>query len=161
MKNLIFIVFFVISNCIYSQKDKMTLSGNWTKNLSASDINGAGNDYANSIVSATNQSLITVSPGGNGKDYVNINVHVHREDIAWHNNLTLNARRSSGGNNSNNIISGGSSFQTITGNATNPSILFSCTGEHIFVPIQYEITGISVLLPVQTYSTTVVFTLMN
>ena len=159
MKNLILIVFLVISNCLYSQKDKMTVSGNWTRDLSASDITGAGNDYASSIVSATNQSLITVSPGGNSKDYVNINVLVLREDNGWDSNLTLKVKRSSGGTNGNNIISGGINFQTISN--TSYITLFSCTGEHTFVPLQYEITGISVLLPVQTYSTTVVFTLMN
>ena len=44
MKNLIFIAFFVISNCLYSQKDKLTVSGNWSKIITTSDISDAGND---------------------------------------------------------------------------------------------------------------------
>ena len=166
MKNLFFIAFLVFTNFLYSQKDKITVSGlpilelgNWTEDLSASDINGAGNDYNSSIVSALNQSLITVSPGGASKDYVNINVLVHREDIAWHSNLTLKVKRSSSGNNGNNIISGGLTFQPISN--TNNTVVFSCTGQHTSVPLQYEISGISVLLPVQNFSTRVVFTLMN
>jgi hypothetical protein len=157
MKNLIFICILVISNCLYSQKDKLTVSGNWSKTFSASDISDAGNDYPNSFISSTNQSLITVSPGGNSTNYININVLVHREDIAWDNGLNLKIKRSTIGNGS---ISGGLTFQTIN---TTDSNLFSCTGNHTNVPLQYEITGISVLLPVpvEPYSTTVVFTLMN
>ena len=159
MKNLIFIALLITTNCLYSQKDKMTVSGNWTKNLSALDINDAGNDYASSIVSADNQSLITVSPGGKSQNYVNIDVLVHREDINWNSNLTLKVKRTSNGTNGNTIISGGEiNFQTIN---TIDSFLFSCTGNHTDVPLQYEITGISVLLPVQNFSTTVVYTLMN
>ncbi|PKP14234.1 MAG: hypothetical protein CVU08_01160 [Bacteroidetes bacterium HGW-Bacteroidetes-3] len=158
MKNLIFIAFLFISNGIYSQKDKLTVSGDWSKIITASDISDAGNDYQSSFVSLANQSLITISPGGNSNNYVNINVRVHKEDNAWHNNLNLKIRRTSNGTNGNAIISGGLSFQTITGVATT---LFSCTGNHTLVPLQYEILGVSVLLPVQTYSTTVVFTITN
>ena len=170
MKNLIFITFLVFTNFLYSQKDKITVSGlpileygNWTKILSASDINGAGNDYNSSIFSALNQSLITVSPGGASKNYVNINVLVHREDFNWNSDLTLNVRRTDKGNNGNNIISGGINFQAILN--TGYTVVFSCTGQHTDVPLQYEITGISVLLPVpdplNPYSTKIVYTLMN
>lgn len=160
MKNLIILIaFLAISNCIYSQKDKMNVTGNWARDLSAADINGAGNDYGSSIVSATNQSFITVSPGGNSNNYVNINVLVQREDNTWDSNLNLKIRRTSNGTNGNVIISPLIPFQTISN--TSYITLFSCTGTHTSVPLQYEITGISVLLPAQTYSTTVVFTLMN
>jgi hypothetical protein len=161
MKNLIFITFLIISNVIYSQKDKLTVSGNWSKIITTSDISDAGNDYPSSFISLANQSLISISPGGASKDYVNINVHVKRVDIVWDDRLNLKIRRTSNGTNGNAIISGGLIFQTI--NKDINSKLFSCTGDHTNVPLQYEITGISVLLPVpaEPYSTTVVFTLMN
>lgn len=167
MRTLFFISFLAITNCLYSQKDKMTVSGlptlengNWTKNISALDIiYGAGNDYSNSILSADNQSLITVSPGGKIQNYVSIDVLVQREDVAWLNSLSLNVRRTDKGNNGNNMISGGINFQPISN--INSTVVFSCTGQHTSVPLQYEVTGISVLVPVQNFSTRVVYTLMN
>lgn len=164
MKNLIFIAFLFISSSMFGQGIDITATGGWMNNISPSDISEAGNDYPTAYTSNVNQTLLTIIPKNYNKL---IYVYVTRSDIAWHNNLTLKIRRTSNGTNNNNTINGGLIYQTIT-NAQPPSSapspvtpLFICEGPFINLAIQYEITGISVLLPVQSYATTIIFTVMH
>lgn len=165
MKNLIFATFFVIANSLFGQGIDITVTGGWMKTISPSDISDAGNDYPAVYTSNVNQTLLTIIPKNYNKL---IYVYVTRSDIAWHNNLILKIRRTSNGTYTNSeIISGGDIYQTIT-NAQPPSNapsqvtpLFISKGPFVNIPLQYEITGISVLLPVQSYATTIIFTVMQ
>lgn len=139
----------------FGQGIEFTVTGNWTKNIAASDINEAGNDYPTSYDSNINQTLLTINPKNWNKQ---INVLVKRNDIAWHNNLNLKVKRTSNGTNGNTNISGGLIYQTITNIDAN---FFICSGYHTFIPLQYEITGISVVLPVQNYSTEIMYTVIH
>jgi hypothetical protein len=164
MKNLIFITFLVISNSLFSQGIDIIVTGGWMRNISPSDISEAGNDYPITYTSNTNQTLLTITPKNYNKT---IYVYVTRSDIAWNTNLTLKIRRTSNGTNNNINIAEGLIYQTITN--TSPPLsapspvtpLFTCNGPFINIPLQYEITGISVLLPVQSYSTTIYYTVMH
>ncbi|OGS70581.1 MAG: hypothetical protein A3F91_08845 [Flavobacteria bacterium RIFCSPLOWO2_12_FULL_35_11] len=154
MKNLIFIAFLVISNSLFGQGFDMTVTGNWTRTIDASDIGEAGSDYPATFTSNLNQTLLTIDPKNKNKTFV---VFVHKEDIAWIAALTLKIRRTSNGTNGNNSINGGLNYQVITNNDAN---FFTCSDLLTFVQLQYEITGISILLPVQSYSTSIMFTVM-
>lgn len=154
MKNLIFITFLIISYSLFGQGFDMTVTGNWTRTINASDISEAGDDYPTTYSSNLNQTLLTIDPKNKNKPFV---VFVHKEDIIWSAALTLKIRRTSNGTNGNSTISNGIDYQAIT---INDSYFFTCKDLVTFVPLQYEITGISVLLPVQTYSTSVIFTVM-
>lgn len=156
MKNLIFICFLVISNSLFSQGVDVTVTGNWMKNIAASDISEAGNDYPSSYTSNNNQTVMTINPKNWRKTTY---VSVGKSDIAWNAALTLKVRRTANGTNGNNNISGGLSFQTITNNYDTD--FFNCSDYHTLIPLQYQITGISVLLPVQSYSTTIYYTVMQ
>ncbi|NEW78904.1 MAG: hypothetical protein GZ086_05650 [Gelidibacter sp.] len=155
MKNLIFTAFLIISNTLFSQTIDITVIGSWMKTINASDISEAGNDYPAAYTSNTNQTIMTINPKNSSKL---IYVFVKKTDIDWNNNLNLKIKRNSNGTNGNSSINGGIIFQTITNIDTN---FFTCTGPFVNVPFQYEITGISVLLPVQNYSTTIMFTVMH
>ncbi len=156
MKNLTtLIAFLAISNMAIGQGIDLTVTGNWAKNIAASDINEAGNDYPASYASNINQTLLTINPTSKGKT---IYVYVKRNDIAWNANLNLKVKRTSNGTNGNTNIAGGLSYQTITNIDAN---FFTCAGYHTFIPLQYEITGISVVLPVQSYSTEIMYTVMH
>lgn len=155
MKNLIFTAFLIISNTMFSQNINITVAGSWMETINASDISEAGNDYPAAYTSNANQTSMTITPVNNNKL---IYVLVNKTDIAWHNNLNLKIKRTSNGTNGNTSINGGIIFQTITNINTN---FFTCTGPFTNLPFQYEITGISVLLPVQNYSTTIMFTVMH
>jgi len=158
MKNLIFIAFLIISNTLFSQGINISLTGNWMKTISPSDISEAGNDYPNAYTSNTNQTLLTINPKNWNKT---IYVYVTKSDIAWNSNLILKVKRNGSGTNSNGSINGGLIYQTITNEQTPVTPLFTCTGPFINIPFQYEITGISVVLPVQSYSTTIIYTVMH
>ena len=139
----------------FGQGIELTVTGNWAKNIAASDINEAGNDYPTSYASNINQTLLTINPKNDNKL---IYVYVKKTDIAWHTNLNLKVKRTSNGTNGNTNISGGLIYQTITNVDAN---FFICKGYHTFIPLQYEITGISVVLPVQNYSTEIMYTVMQ
>lgn len=156
MKNLIiFIAFLAISINMFSQGIDVTVTGNWMRTIPATDISEAGNDYPAAYASNTNQTLLTINPKNSNKT---IYVYVTRSDIAWHNNLNLKVKRTANGTNGNAAITGGLIYQTITNLDAN---FFTCQGYHTLIPLQYEITGISVVLPVQSYSTTITYTVMH
>lgn len=156
MKNLtILIAFLAISNMAFGQGIELTVTGNWSKMIAASDISEAGNDYPTSYASNTNQTLLTINPKNWNKI---ITVFVKRNDIAWHNNLNLKVKRTSNGTNGNTNIVDGLNYQTIS---NFDAYFFKCIGYHTFIPLQYEITGISVVLPVQSYSTEIMYTVIH
>lgn len=156
MKNYILIAFLVISNSLFSQGLAITVTGDWSPVINISE---AGNDYPIHYESLSSQTLLTINPKNMIKD---IYVYVTRNDIVWNSSLTLKIRHTS----TNMNIRGGVDYQTIT-NVTPPSSvpnlvaeLFTYSGTAISVPLQYEITGISVLLPVDSYSTIITYTVM-
>jgi hypothetical protein len=155
MKNLIFIAILAVSNSLYSQRVDIAVIGNWMKAIDASDISDAGNDYASAYTSNIDQTKITIIPKNYNKTNI---VYIHKEDIAWNAALTLKIRRTSGGTYVYTNINDGLIFQTIT---NNDAYFFNCQGPYVDVNLQYQITGISVLLPVQSYSTTVMFTVLQ
>lgn len=155
MKNLIFMAILVVSNSLYSQRIDIAVIGNWMKTIDASDISDAGNDYAGAYTSNIDQTKMTIIPKNYGKTII---VSVHKQDIAWNDALTLEIRRTSDGTYIYTDINEGLIFQTITNNDT---YFFNCTGPYVDVNLQYQIKGISVLLPVQSYSTQVMFTVMH
>ncbi|MET3125371.1 hypothetical protein ABID42_000459 [Arcicella rosea] len=154
------IVFFslLINHSFFSQSIVIQSGGtNWSESLSSSTITQAGADYTNNITSSSNQSLINV----NGS-LLTYQVSVRRQDIVWDSRLQLFIRKTgdgTGGLLATITPSGVSSYQQIT---TTNSNFFSGSlallGNRVGVPIQYEIRGVSVLIPVKTYSTTIIYT---
>lgn len=160
MKNLIFITFFVISGSLFGQRVDVTVTGNWMKTIAPSDISEAGSDYPAAYASNENQTLLTIIPKNYGKK---IYVYVHKEDNNWNTALTLKVKRTSNGTYANTNINDGLIYHTITDSsfASQINLFFTCYGPFVEIPLQYEITGISVVLPVESYSTTIVYTVMQ
>jgi hypothetical protein len=135
----------------------ITLSGSWNYNIASSALLEAGNDFSTTTYqSATNQVLlnITNSPKPN-RNFV-WRIDVRKSDISWNANLILSARRT--GNSiplSGGSITGGLAFQAIT---NSNQTFFSGRKSVSDIPIQYQITGASVLIPAQTFSTTIIYT---
>jgi hypothetical protein len=90
-------------------------------------------------------------------------VNVHRIDTDWNSNLSLWVQRTGNGTGGFlGSIAGGLAFIQLT---TTPQLLYSgnigfAAGRNN-VPIQYQIRGLSVLIPVKTYTITVVYTVSN
>lgn len=156
-------IFFLVIFIETASAQSITVSGSWNPTISSNVITEAGNDYASgyAIESAANQSSINLTLGGG---FFNIlfnswRVDVQRSDILWHSSLILETRRTSNGAGSLfSSIAGGTAYQRVNNNS--PSF-FEGTGSFNNINIQYRISGMSILTPVNTYSTSVIFTLID
>lgn len=133
-----------------------------TWNASPASITEAGNNYSSTITSAANQSRITVSVGL--ALLTTWEVFVHKQDVTWNSNLTVWIRKTGDGTGILTPVLG-----TISPNGTTSFIQLAASDQSIFsgfsnrfdVPIQYEIRGVSVLIPVSNYSCNIVFTVID
>jgi hypothetical protein len=157
------IMFILLRGCFFTAAQTITASPGWSQSVPANTITEAGNNYTSPITSATNQTLVSFSlPSGLfGTTYT---VSIHKIDATWHTNLSLWAQRTGtgtgGGLFATGTIAGGTSYIQLT---NSPQVFFSgATGilssGRSNIPIQYQVQGVSVLLPVRTYTTTVVYT---
>ena len=142
----------------------MSVSGSWSKTIAPTDIIEAGNDYQTFFESGVSQTLLSIYP--NNKNH-QVYVYVTRSNDNWHDNLILKVKRNGSGTNTNRNISAESlayhlipNAQPPSGRPTAVSLFFTCYDDFVNIPLQYEITGISVVLPVKSYSTTVTYTVM-
>ncbi len=155
---LIFILSIMFVNNVYSQT--LAVSGGWTSTLATSNITEAGNNYPNgSLISATNQTSMTVNSASNSVAYI----YIQKSDTSWDSRLIISARRTGTGSGSGGFSStNGTTLQTIT---NIPQYFFEIRtgiGTQVSnIPIQYYITGFTVLLPVKAYTTTLLYTVTN
>ena len=161
MKKHILIILFFITKQGVSQY--LNTSGSWYPNVASSVIAEAGLNYnaTYKVQSQSNQTLLSLSLGGGffNSLFNGWKVDVSRSDIHWNSNLRLDIKRTSNGTGSIfSSISGGTVDQQVL---TTNSTFFNGIGNFSNINIQYQISGFSVLIPVDTYSTTVIFTLID
>jgi hypothetical protein len=125
----------------------------WTESVPANTITQAGADYTTYVTSATNASLLNASPL-----ILNYQVAVKRQDTLWDSRLQLYVRKTGDGTGTLSSVSPSGVGSYIQINTTN-SNFFTGTLSRTGVPVQYEIRGISVLIPVRTYTTTITYTI--
>ena len=159
MKRLPLLIFLLlIIPSIYAQS--LTVSPGWSVSIPASTIAEAGLNYTTTtITSAVSQSLINITAGKNAPHYI----YIQKTDISWDPSLIISLRRSGNGSSpGGSTITNGTTFQQITGTVTYFFEL-SLGGSRNYnsIPIQYQISGLSVLLPAKTYTTTLLFTVTN
>jgi hypothetical protein len=159
IKSTFFVLLMISSNSLLAQRT-LTVSGtNWTPTIPA--ITEAGSNYGGTYESATNQILLAASVPlllGNGK------VSVHYEaNPTWNSALVLHARRTGNGTTGclGCTITGGSIYQIIT---LIDIELFRINAvlalaSYTNIPIQLQLTGVSVTVPAATYNSRVVFTI--
>lgn len=130
----------------------ITATGSWSKTLTSADVPDAGTDITGTHTSASNQVLIDVEwPQKSNYRY---RVTVRKSDVSWNASLLLYVKRTGNGT-GQRTISGGTSYILLS--STNQTF-FTGNRDRFNVPIQFQITGVSVLIPAQTYSTTVIYT---
>ena len=159
MKKLFLLIFALLSvNHIKSQT--LTVTGGWTNTLATTNITEAGNNYPNgNLTSATNQSLMTVRSASNSVAFV----YIQKSDTSWDSRLTISARRTgTGTGNTGFSTTNGTTAQAITNTPTYFFEVRPSSGTQVSnIPIQYLITGYTVLLPVKAYTTTLLYTVTN
>lgn len=164
MKIILFM--FLLTITFWAKSQTISVSGNWLPSITAITITGS--DYSpSSLTSAANQTLITASGLGSLLSTKSYQVSVSKTNTDWHDNLILTARRTGGGTPVGVVsASGGTTAQTITIISTsfftiNVSFLSLGGASLSNIPIEYALSGISVILPVKTYSTTITYTIVE
>lgn len=147
----------------YELKAQRTLTvggSNWTVTIPS--ITEAGTNYAGTYESATDQILLAASVPlvlGNGK----ISMH-YQANPTWNSNLILQAKRTGNGTTTcvGCTITGGTAYTTIP--LSTDVELFRINAiltlaSYSNIPVQLELSGISVTIPATTYNSLIVFTI--
>lgn len=130
----------------------IAVSGNWSETIDASDLQaGAGSDLIDTYESTDPITIdILVTAGNWGLD-------VKKIDGDWHADLHLHAKRTSDGTGSGSI-SGGDAYQEITGIDQG---FFNGNGDRSSVNVRLKLTGVSIQVPPNVYTTTVYYTVSD
>jgi len=131
----------------------IAVAGQWALTINSTNLQaGAGSDLIDTYESATDQVLADVKPGPFGKTWV---VQVHKTDHLWNSNLYLDIRRQTYPK-----IQGGLSYIELTD--SDQDFFWSENRKRsLDIPIQFRLRGVSISIPVNTYSTTIYYTLID
>jgi hypothetical protein len=153
MKTLMGLIVFLLLSMANAEAGIVDIiaSGGWSAVIGASDlISGAGTNLGDKD-STPSATFLTVSATG-----FSWRVDVMRSDIAWNSNLILYVRRTSDGTGSG-IVFGGTSYASV---GTVGASFFSGNGSRANMGVQYRLHS-TVSVPPGTYSTTVVYTIVQ
>ncbi len=133
----------------------ITVTGNWVFSVGAGDLaGGPGSDLIPEMESASN--LITQSVSN--ALFLNWRVDVSRSGGTWDPNLHLWVRRTNNGTGGLGSVSGGLSYLEITAVAT---AYITGWWNRSGITHQEKVSGLSVSIPPGTYSSTVVWTVVQ
>jgi hypothetical protein len=134
----------------------IALAGSWAVSIDAGDLTGGpGTDLTDTYESETAQITITISNTPGSGD--NWRVDVKRMDTNWDSDLTLEVRRTGDGAGGGSI-SGGTTYQEID---TTDTAFFSGSGDRSDITLQLRLSGVSVHVPPDAYSTSVTYTVVD
>lgn len=157
MRNLI-MTLFTLSSVFSVKSQSLNLVGTWSVSVPSSSILEAGNDYNMILTSPLNQTLLDISVP---VTTINWQVNVHKQDSFWDASLVLTVRKTGDGSGvpGSSIIPSGSTPYLQVGNLD--QLFFQGSRNYVKIPIQYEIQGLSVLIPTGNYNMTVIYTLIS
>lgn len=156
------VIFFCMVQMLVTAVSGQTISvsngasgSTWSVPVLSSTISKAGKNYEHSETSSASHTLLKVSA------VVVWSVHVHQSVTSnWDPSLKLSVQRTGSGTGVA-ILSGGTSYIQLSGTSQPffSGLLTLFSGNRDNIPIQYQISGLSVALPVKTYTTTVTYTI--
>jgi hypothetical protein len=129
----------------------LSVNGNWVERVTSANLTkGAGSNLIHEFVSAPGGTTLTISnlpPGSTWR------LFARKADSTWKDKLLIHVRRTSGGS---ATIKGGDAYIQITNADTE---IFSGTGNQAVIALQTKLSGMSIKIPPDTYSTSLIFTL--
>lgn len=130
-------------------------NGFWTEVINASDlVAGAGSDLTSQYENSSGTTTLRIfNTGGISGAW---RILARRSDGTWHGNFVLSVRRTTNGNGQGNVT-GGTSYIPLT---TLDTEIFSGNGNVNNISVQYKLTGMSKNVPPNTYSSSIIFTLL-
>lgn len=145
------LVFFIFAGQSGSATD-ISVIGSWSETIDENDLlAGAGTDLKNSYESPDDQVLITISGTTGGW-----RVDIKKVDGNWHADLALSVRRTGSG--AGGSVSGGDTYTEVT--ATDQPF-FTGSGGVSGITAQIKLSGISIQVLLDNYSTTVYYTVVD
>jgi hypothetical protein len=134
-----FVFCFLLQNL---NAQRITVRGNWVLDL-RNEITEAGSDYIGTYTSNVDQTTIQLRNVDGSSWSVSVR---YAPDSDWDNALVLRAQRTGPGTGTG-MITGGTAFQTLT---LIDALFFTGTDNRNTIPIQYQLSGVSVTIPVIT-----------
>jgi hypothetical protein len=166
MKSLLILVFALTFLLADAQDLRVSLDGMVAFNEESITINNAGSDFAVTVESESSLYITVIF--GNFWDkwfYPNApwRVEVQKSDYNWNNNLVLETIRTGNGVNRVNRnkppkIYDGNNYQSVNNMS---GYFFRGRGEIGDIPVNFRITGMSVVNGAQDFETKVVFTIYD
>lgn len=153
-KYIVFYLFVLMSSAAFAQSIVINSGAAWSIPSLSSTITSAGKNYEHIETSGTSQTLLKVNSGLLWSVSVQQSVSSN-----WNSALIVSVRRTGDGT-GGAVMIGTANYITLT--ATNQAFFSGLLGlgfSRDNVPIQYKIEGLSVLLPVKTYTTTILYTI--
>jgi hypothetical protein len=132
----------------------ITVTGTWVETIDENDLaGGPGSDLVSTYQSAADQKTINITGSGGHR----WRVDVRKIDINWHSDFRLYIRRTTTGFGIG-WVAGGASYQEITDTY---QTFFWGRGNRWNIRAQEGLTGVSVQVPSDTYTTTVYYTVVQ
>jgi len=140
-----------------AQAKDITVLGNWSLTIGPADlVGGAGTNLNSTYQSDPAQVYVTISNCTRTTEKWHVNVK--RTDTVWDSQLQLWVQRTGSGVGSGWLWGGGATYQQV---GLTDGYFFYGKGDLSSIPIQLELTGVSVSIAPGTYSTTVTYTLVD
>ena len=149
-RNLILLLVISFICCVHSMAQTVISYGDWDYTVSTSNLE-AGKDITGTHTSSTSQVYLSVAYDD---DWV---ISVKKSDVNWDDTLILQIIRTGDGY-TYGSISDGESWKRIKDNDRD---FFEGDDYVYFVPLQYRIRKASVIIPADTYETSVIFTVTD
>jgi hypothetical protein len=140
-----------------AQEHNVIVRGGWTNPIDSNNlISGAGSNLVNTYQSGVKTTTLTITGCKNNNDAWQ--VYVNRSDINWPINFVLYIKRTGVGDGTEGAtVNGGLSFQAVNAAET---FFLSGTGNRHNIPIQYQLSGVSLQTGPNNYSAGVIFTVI-
>ncbi len=134
----------------------ISVLGNWSETVDEADLQGEPGSVLEDVYeSPTDQVSISIADSLDNADAWRVDVR--RLDTVWDGGVTVSVKRTSDGS-GGGTISGGSNYVDVTGV---DKVFFSGTGDRDSVDVQLRLSGISVDVSPDSYSSTVTYTVVD
>lgn len=141
-------------------------TGSWATTVPATEITEAGNNFTGTYTSAANVKTLSVTNGTKNSTAEVFGyywtIYVRKVDTTWDNTAKIYTQRTGPGTprstSRTSTVTGGTTYQQITD--TNQTFFTGYRGSTA-IPIQYQLQGVSVVMAVNTYTTTIYYTVTS
>jgi hypothetical protein len=134
----------------------ITVTGSWTQTIDKNNLTGGpGTDLTSTYTSAQNINLVTITGAVSKRD--NWQINIKRINNTWNGSLQISARRTSSGTGTGSV-SGGQNYIQVSETDT---VFFTGAGNLSGIRVQLQLTGASLQVSPNQYSTTIQYTIID